>query len=147
MTELPGILLLAVRAALAIALYAFLGWALLTLWRDLRREAQTPDGQEPPEIRLRIANGEAESTQRLRGEAITLGRDFNCECVLPSETVSARHAQLSFHHGQWWLDDLNSTNGTFLNGERVVTGVVTAPGDEIRCGDVVLHILEENAIQ
>ena len=147
MTELPGIVLLAARTALALALYTFLGWALVTLWRGLRRDEKTPDGQASPEIYLRGGGSERTQIRRFRGNEITLGRDFNCECVLPSETVSAHHARLSFHHGQWWLEDLNSTNGTFINGERVSDRVVVAPGDEILCGDVVLYISEENVIQ
>jgi pSer/pThr/pTyr-binding forkhead associated (FHA) protein len=77
-----------------------------------------------------------------RGTEIILGRDPTCDIPLMSETVSARHARFSFHHAQWWLEDLKSTNGTFLNEEAVITSVVIKTGDQIRCGDIYIKIVE-----
>ncbi len=71
---------------------------------------------------------------------ITIGRDPACECPLMRESVSARHARLSYHHGQWWLEDLDSTNGTFLNRERLSTPTVVISGDEIGCGNTRLIV-------
>ena len=65
-----------------------------------------------------------------------LGRDPVCDFQIKNETVSARHARLSYHHKQWWIEDLNSTNGTFLNEEPLYTATVIVSGDEIRCGQV-----------
>lgn len=138
-----GTLLLIVRAALTLSLYAFLGLALFTLWQNLRQQQKQLEARPLPELGLQIQMGEITQNRRFRGSEITLGRDPANGCALPSETVSARHARLSFHHGQWWLDDLQSTNGTFLNGERVSTSVVLAPGDEIRCGEALLRLPEE----
>jgi pSer/pThr/pTyr-binding forkhead associated (FHA) protein len=58
-----------------------------------------------------------------------------CDIPLPDETVSARHARLTYHHGQWWLEDLGSTNGTHLNDELLSVPTVLTSGDEIRCGN------------
>ncbi len=143
---MTGTVLLIVRTALAAGLYIFLGWALVTLWRDIRQQQiDSPVNQKPPEIQLEIQiGGDSEEPYKkiYRGAEITLGRDTTCECILSSETVSARHARFSFHHGQWWLEDLKSTNGTFLNDEAVITSVVTTVGDKIRCGDIFITILE-----
>ena len=121
----------------------FLGWVLAILWRDLQQQKKTLESQQPIEIRLTIQVGENELNQLFRRSEVIVGREPTCDCVLPSETVSAQHARLSFHHGQWWLEDLKSRNGTFLNEERVNTSVVIAPGDQIRCGKVLLYITEE----
>jgi len=77
---------------------------------------------------------------------VLIGREADCECQLTHTTVSARHAQLSFHHQQWWLDDLNSTNGTKLNREPVETSTVIVNGDEISCGEVTMEIIIKTEI-
>jgi pSer/pThr/pTyr-binding forkhead associated (FHA) protein len=56
------------------------------------------------------------------------------------DTVSARHARLSYHHNQWWVEDLQSRNGTYLNDERVSVPTVIVSGDELRYGQVATLI-------
>ena len=48
-----------------------------------------------------------------------LGRDEECDLFIDSSKVSRRHARFSFKNGNWVIQDLNSSNGTFLNGKRV----------------------------
>ena len=139
---MTGVVLLLIRALLAIALYAFLFWAFISIWQDLRQQKATQESQEVPEINLQIQNVDDVQSRVFRGTEITVGRDPACECTLSSDTVSARHARLNFHHNQWWLEDLKSTNGTILNGEIVTTAIVVVPGDEIVCGEVAIVILE-----
>jgi len=140
---MTGMLLLIVRTVLAVTLYVFLAWAFITLWQDLRKQKRTIESQQPPEIWLTIRIGEVIQNRQFRGTEILLGRDPICECTLPSETVSARHARFAYHHSQWWIEDLKSTNGTYLNGEPVQIPVVVTPGDQIRCGEVMLSIPKE----
>jgi pSer/pThr/pTyr-binding forkhead associated (FHA) protein len=140
---MTGVILLLIRTILALTLYAFLGWAFITIWRDLRQQKTTVQNQQPPEISLHIQNGDEVVSQLFRGSEVTLGRDPNCECTLSSETVSARHARFTFHHSQWWLEDLQSTNGTIINGQPLTTAIVVIPGDQIHCGDIQINILEE----
>jgi pSer/pThr/pTyr-binding forkhead associated (FHA) protein len=144
---MTGIILLIARTALALVLYAFLGWVIFTLWQDLRQQKRNLENMRLPEIWLQIQMAGSVQNQLFRGDEITLGRDPTCECVLRSETVSARHARLSYHHRQWWLEDLKSTNGTLLNQDNVKTEVVIVPGDEIRCGEVVINLLEQKESQ
>jgi pSer/pThr/pTyr-binding forkhead associated (FHA) protein len=140
---MTGIILLVVRAALALSIYVFLGWALLTIWQDIRQQKKFSEEQQIPEIRLAIHSGEDIQKHTYKGTEVVIGRDPSCECQLPSETISARHARFSFHHGQWWLEDMKSTNGTILNEDPLFTSVVVVPGDVIQCGDVQINILEE----
>lgn len=65
------------------------------------------------------------------GGDLLLGRHLCCDIVLPIPTVSRRHALLSFRDGSWILRDLESTNGTLVNGERVGRC-------ELRPGDLVM---------
>ncbi len=91
--------------------------------------------------------GGATSMRYFSQAEITVGRDPGCDIPLLDETVSARHAHLTYHHGQWWLEDLTSTNGTKLNDLRITTPTVITSGDEIRCGSIGLSIsLSENVV-
>ena len=131
----PFVLLL--RVLLALALYAFLGLALWMLWQDLRQTARNVTSRSVPAIRLEIQNRKLGVTNRAFSQPeVILGRDPGCDVLLADPSVSARHALLSFHHGQWWLDDLGSSNGTRLNHEKVGTPTVLTTGDEIECGHV-----------
>src|SRR5512142_424139 len=66
-----------------------------------------------------------------------LGRAFESEIVIVSKRASREHAHLRRDGRRVFLDDLGSTNGTFLNGERVLGSVQLRDGDEISIGEVV----------
>jgi pSer/pThr/pTyr-binding forkhead associated (FHA) protein len=138
---MSGILLLILRLALALALYTFLGWALLLLWRDLKRQGELLAIRQAPPITLQCQAGSSLQTYHYAIPQIAIGRDPINDCCLDDVTVSANHARLSHHHGQWWIEDLGSTNGTFLNQESVTMPLVVAHGDQLRCGQVALEVL------
>ncbi|HBW38437.1 FhaA domain-containing protein [Desulfosporosinus sp. BICA1-9] len=69
-----------------------------------------------------------------------IGRHGQCDLVLHDPEVSRRHLKIaSGGENGWWLDDLGSTNGSFVNGQRI-THHTTAPGDRIKIGQSVLVI-------
>lgn len=75
---------------------------------------------------------------QLRAPVINIGRaDYN-DVVLPDESVSTSHAKLQRREGVWILTDVESTNGTFVDGERVQGDAPLAPGAMVRFGDVQL---------
>lgn len=132
---MSGPIVLVLRLLLALSLYLFLGFALWMLWQDLRRTARNASDRRVPPIRLEIRNGKQPGTVRAFSQPqIVIGRDAECDLRLSDPSVSARHALVSFHQGQWWLDDLGSSNGTHLNRDRVETATVLTSGDEIECG-------------
>ncbi|MCW5874648.1 MAG: FHA domain-containing protein [Anaerolineales bacterium] len=73
----------------------------------------------------------------LAKDSFVIGRDPGCDLHIQDIEVSRRHARVIAQSGGFVLEDLGSTNGTFVNGERVSTVTVLRPGDEIRLGDVV----------
>ena len=132
---------LALRFALAIALYAFLGWALLTLLQELRQQGDKLSIQKKPGITIYVkADQGRESRFHFLQTEIMIGRDSNCDLSISDEALSAHHARLAHHHGQWWLEDLNSTNGTFLNRERLNMPAVVITGDQFKCGNTLFDI-------
>jgi len=137
---------LILRLILAIALYAFLGWALWTLLQDLKQQGDKLAGQKKPAITLfiKIEQGN-ESVRSFSQPEVMIGRDPNCDLSMMDEALSAHHARLIHHHGQWWLEDLNSTNGTFLNREKLTTPAVVITGDKFKCGNTVFDIQVEDS--
>ncbi|HCR72671.1 MAG TPA: hypothetical protein DIW23_14600 [Anaerolineae bacterium] len=141
-------IVLALRILTAIALYAFLAWALYSLYREVHRQGFSLANRRVPGISLMVKQGSGSSSLRHFAQPeIILGRDPGSDIPLLDDRVSARHAQLVYHHGQWWLEDLASTNGTFLNNSPISMPTVITSGDEIMCGNIRLTIsLSENVI-
>ena len=69
---------------------------------------------------------------------VNIGRADYCDLVIPDDSVSSQHAKLTRREGLWILTDLESTNGTMVDGERVKGDVPIAPGAFVRFGDVQL---------
>jgi hypothetical protein len=137
---MSGPVLLVIRLILVIGLYAFLAWALLTIWRDLIRQSETLRSRQAPPITLLRKTEQDWTPFHFTSLEILVGRDPLCDCHLDDKTVSAEHARLSYHHSQWWIEDLHSRNGTYLNQEAVSSPVVVTSGDELRFGQIVFRV-------
>jgi pSer/pThr/pTyr-binding forkhead associated (FHA) protein len=135
-----AILLLVLRILMAVLLYAFLGLAIYTLLRDLRQQGQLMAARQPPPLTLTSLAVTDASPHRFTRPEVILGREPGCDFPLDDQAVSSQHARLSYHHQQWWLEDLASTNGTFLNDEPVTTPVVITHGDELRLGHLEVKV-------
>ncbi|OHV39926.1 MULTISPECIES: FHA domain-containing protein FhaB/FipA [Pseudofrankia] len=75
----------------------------------------------------------------LTGEPITIGRAPDSTLVLDDDFASGRHARLVHHDGRWFVEDLNSTNGTFLEHTKVTTPMPVSLGAPVRIGKTVLE--------
>lgn len=132
---------LALRVALAITLYVFLAWALITLLQELRQQGTQLSVQKKLGITFFVLIEQGrESARHFTQSEVVVGRDANCDLSVMDEAMSAHHARVIHHHGQWWLEDLNSTNGTFLNQEKLTTPAVVISGDEFKCGNTRFSI-------
>ena len=72
--------------------------------------------------------------------AITIGRADDSTIVLTDDYASTRHARLVPQDGTWLLEDLGSTNGTYLDRQRVTAPTPVAVGTPIRIGKTVLEL-------
>ncbi|MER5992907.1 MULTISPECIES: DUF1707 and FHA domain-containing protein [Streptomyces] len=70
------------------------------------------------------------------GHPLRIGRDPGCGLRLTHETVSRVHAELRHQGGMWVLRDLGSTNGTTVNGRRVIGAAVVREGDQVGFGRI-----------
>ncbi len=136
---MSAVIVLIIRILIAVSLYLFLGFSVYAIWRELKMVSDKAKPQVIPALSI-FFTGSGEEPHVFSQPELTLGRESSCELVIPDETVSSHHARLRYHHGQWWLEDLQSTNGTFLNNERMYTPMVIVTGDEITMGKISLQI-------
>ncbi len=92
---------------------------------------------EAPIASLLVRSGSLKGKRlTVRTPVVNIGRgDYN-DLVIPEPSVSASHAKLQQREGIWVLNDLGSTNGTFVDGERVTEETPLGPGATIRFGEV-----------
>ncbi len=79
----------------------------------------TATSQEPPVIKVVVQQEGREQSERQFRKRFIIGRDDSCEVQILSLGISRKHAEVYFEKGSWWLQDLHSSNGTFLNGEKI----------------------------
>jgi hypothetical protein len=127
-----------IRLAFVALLYLFVAFVVRGLWRDLRATVGTVDRALG---RLVVVDSPGDpapppGTTYALDAVTSLGRDVNNSVVVEDAFVSTRHAALTYRGRAWFLEDLGSTNGTFLNGQRIVAAVDCGYGDEIGVGRV-----------
>jgi pSer/pThr/pTyr-binding forkhead associated (FHA) protein len=86
-----------------------------------------------------LADGAKPRPVRLEGSTV-IGRAIECELRLDDTFVSQQHARIFAKNGSWFVEDLGSTNGTFVNEQRLAAPAMLAPGDRIRVGTTVLEL-------
>jgi len=135
------ILVLVLRLALAVVLYVFLGWTLSILWQEVKQQGELLASQKRPAIQVyaSLESGK-EIRQRFSKVEVTIGRDPNCDFPILDDAISAHHARISYHHSQWWLEDLNSTNGTFIGKSKMSVPTVLIASDQFKCGNTLFTV-------
>jgi hypothetical protein len=139
------VLLLILRVAFLVLLYIFLLAVVKVAWGGLRKSAALREAVAAPAslVRLRIVSGDREGLANRTFDlwsSATLGRAPDNTIVLPDASVSAHHAAVRQDRGQWWVEDLQSTNGTAINESWVRSATPCYPGDVIRLGEVLLRL-------
>jgi pSer/pThr/pTyr-binding forkhead associated (FHA) protein len=148
----PPFVLTVLKIVLLLLLYFFVWRAVRAVVLDLYggrvRERRARPAAEPRQKRGRgaptkvvvlDADGKRVSTHRLNG-TIQIGRGSNND-IRPDDTyVSQAHARISNRNGAWVVEDLGSTNGTYLNQRKVTGPTGISPGDRIRVGKTVLEV-------
>ena len=122
-------------------LYLFLFAVVRVLVRDLRAAAREP-GTELGRLHvLASPEGEPPPGAVFGLDAVTtIGRDVNNAIVVEDQFASAEHAVLTFRGRTWYVEDLASTNGTYVNGSRVEGLAPIGFGDEIQIGQVRVRL-------
>jgi hypothetical protein len=136
------LLLLSLRVILAISLYAFLFWAVRITWAELKKAARDKIDPTIPPLSL-IAHQDTDEPiyYDLTKEVNLIGRAAHCDIIVRDETVSSHHGRIYYESGQWWFQDLNSSNGSFLEENRVDRPAVLTNGDALRLGRINFQII------
>jgi hypothetical protein len=122
-------------------LYLFLFAVVRILVRDLRAAAREPGTELGRLYVLASPGGEPPAGAVFGlGALTTLGRDVNNTIVVEDPFASADHAVLSYRGRTWYVEDLGSTNGTYVNGGRVDGLAPIGFGDELQVGQVRLRL-------
>ena len=140
---MTGEVLLILRIFVSVSLFIFLGWVVWVFWRELQTNVSIIASRKHTPLALQIDESLRGVNEKriFEDSEITVGRDPTCELHLEDEIISAHHARFSFHHSQWWLEDLHSTNGTKLNGDSLETATVVIAGDVIVCGNTRITLI------
>jgi len=126
-----------VRLLFLALLYLFLARVIRALLRDLRAAAREPGDRPGRLVVLESPTGEPAVGRAFALEVITpLGRDVNNAIVIDDQFASAEHAVLTYRGRSWYLEDLDSTNGSYINGQAIDGVAALGYGDEIQIGQV-----------
>lgn len=135
-----AILTLTLRGILLVLAYLFVGWIGIIIFKDLRSRITGKSEIKAPLITIKGQDDWDSIEKQFVKPEIIFGRDLDSDIIVPDETISIRHCKITYHHKQWWANDLNSTNGSFLNENPIDSPVIITNGDELRLGNVSFSI-------
>jgi hypothetical protein len=145
-----AVLWLFVIAAIGVVRTDLLGGPGLGSRRNKARQAQAPrpprpakaarPGRGTPRTLIVTAGALKGTSLDLDQQQITLGRANDATLVLNDDYASSRHARIFPQDGQWIVEDLGSTNGTYLDRQKVTRPMPVPPGVPIRIGKTVLEL-------
>jgi hypothetical protein len=106
--------------------------------RQTARPAKPPRGA-PSKVVI-IDGPDKDRSVPLENAPVTFGRGPECSLPLADEYVSTQHARLVPHEGQWYVEDLGSTNGTYIGNDRLTRPALVGAKSRIRLGKTVLEL-------
>jgi hypothetical protein len=156
----PAVVLTALKLAFLALLYLFVYRVAKAVVVDLRAPRRTPatdaggvppvvappapapvrrKGKAPGQIVVLDEKGKKTRAMKLLG-TVQIGRADACHLKLPDTYVSQFHARIFPQDGSWFVEDLGSTNGTFLNQRKVAGPSEVRAGDRVRVGTTTLEL-------
>lgn len=144
--------------ALSALKYGLFALLFLFIWRSMRwvirgltveagssrrrGKAQGQPPEQPPApstLLIHAPGGGRPSTAKITA-SMTVGRGADCELRLDDTYASTQHARIFGRNGAWYVEDLGSTNGTFVNDQKLAAPAQVQPGDKIRIGTTVMEL-------
>jgi pSer/pThr/pTyr-binding forkhead associated (FHA) protein len=135
-----NVALWALRLAFLGLLWLALAFMARALLRDVRSATRDPSAALGRLVVVASGGQPPTGAVYALDAVTTLGRDLGSSVVVDDPYASARHAVLTFRGTSWYVEDLGSTNGTFVDGAPVSGISPLGYGDEIQIGDVRLRL-------
>jgi len=153
----PESLLTVLKFFFLALLWLFFARVLWAVWAEVNAPAAAPlasGGRSGTPAAAPARAGGGDST-RLRvvepadrrgttynlGDELTVGRASGCQVAMPDDSYASQlHARIFRKDGRLWLEDLGSTNGTYLNAKAVTSPVALRRGDRVQVGRTVLEV-------
>jgi pSer/pThr/pTyr-binding forkhead associated (FHA) protein len=147
-------LLLILRIGLLAVLYLFFFRVLRAVWAEITppkasgapssngsRKTKKHNQRAPKRTELLVLDPPDERGRAYPlGDELTLGRAAGCTVTVDDTFVSQIHARVFAREGQYLVEDLGSTNGTYLNRKKVSGPMVMQRGDRLQVGNTVLEL-------
>lgn len=137
-------------------LYIFVLWAIRAIYLELRpatarqpraQRTPAPTPARPPSknkkapTRAAVVEGNAYKGKVFKlADELTIGRSSDCTLVLDDAYVSQMHARIFPRGDRFMVEDLGSTNGTYLNRQRITSATELQRGDKVKIGKTVLEM-------
>lgn len=152
---MPTVVLDLLKYVFLAVLYIFMAWALRAIFAEIRgsqsrpvaparkQKAQRPPARKTKKAPSLVAVIEGDSlkgkTYPLSSE-LTIGRGSQCSLVLDDAYASTVHARLFNRDDAVFVEDMGSTNGTYLNRQKVTSPTELQRGDKVKIGKTVLEM-------
>ncbi|MDQ6799028.1 MAG: FHA domain-containing protein [Actinomycetota bacterium] len=153
---MPDSLLTILKFCFLAVLYLFFVRVLRAVWAELREPAPVAVPAVAPAqpaaakqawatkggSRLRVIEPASTRGQTYDlNDELTLGRAAGCQVTIDDTFVSQLHARLFRRDSQYFVEDLGSTNGTYLNRKKVSAPIAIRKGDRLQVGKTVLELI------
>ncbi|MEE1049123.1 MAG: FHA domain-containing protein [Clostridia bacterium] len=122
-------------------IYLFIFSVIRLIYLDVKKMSRFEDNSANDSecASLKPVKSKVPITSKLKNRytiygAAVVGRSSSCDIVIKEDYISARHLEIWYEDGEWYLQDLGSRNGTAVNGHRIRNTVILDPEDVVSVG-------------
>ena len=152
---MPPFVLTVLKVVFLALLYFFIYRAIRSVTADLRTQPAAPAqpraarqdsaraaarAKTPRTLVILNEKGSKSETHPLNGDQLQIGRADACQVKVTDTYVSQFHARIYPRDGSWYVEDLGSTNGTYLNQRRLTGPAELRAGDRLRVGKTSMEL-------